>query len=42
MANHQEVYDTSIRKGNRTVLQAGTTAPDFQLRCTPSSAVRFE
>jgi peroxiredoxin len=35
MANHQEVYDNMYPKGNRTVLQAGTAAPDFQLRCTP-------
>jgi peroxiredoxin len=35
MTNHQEVYDNMYPKGNRTVLQADTTAPDFQLRCTP-------
>jgi len=35
MTNHQEVYDNMYPKGNRTVLEAGTAAPDFKLRCTP-------
>ncbi len=35
MANEQEVYKKMYPTGNRTMLQAGTAAPDFKLRCTP-------
>jgi peroxiredoxin len=35
MADNQEAYDKMYPKGSRTVLQAGTPAPDFKLRCTP-------
>ncbi len=35
MTTNQEIYNHMYPQGNRTVLRAGTTAPDFKLRCTP-------
>ncbi len=35
MTTSQEIYSHMYSQGNRTVLQAGATAPDFKLRCTP-------